>query len=75
MWFFVGIILAAAYVSYSSQPKVQVPKPAALEEFDFPQFEEGTAQVVTFGDCWTGDWMVLGVGNYRNSKIKTDSGK
>jgi hypothetical protein len=75
MWVLIGIMVVAAYVSYASQPKVSVPKPAAFEEFEFPQFDEGTAQAVTFGDCWSPDWMVLGVGNYRTSKIKTDSGK
>lgn len=50
--------------------KPQKTKPAALEDFDFPQAEEGTPQAVYFGDCWTDGWMVLWFGNMRTTKIK-----
>lgn len=71
------IVLLAAGVSYmamQTQPTTKQ-KPASLEEFEFPQADEGTPQAVTFGDCWTEDWMVLGVGNYRAEAIRTSSGK
>lgn len=54
--------------------KPQQTKPAALEDFDFPQADEGTPQAVFFGDCWTEGWMVLWYGNYRTTKI-TSKGK
>lgn len=64
------IYLIASYViSYALTPKQKPPKPAAFEDLDIPQIEEGTAQAVFFGDCWTGDWQVLGVGNYRTVPI------
>lgn len=72
-----GIILlvASVVISAALMPKVQPPKPAAFDEFDFPQADEGTPQAVTFGDCWSEDWMVLGIGNYRTTSIKGDDGK
>jgi hypothetical protein len=56
-------------------PKPPQPKPAAFEEFDFAQWEEGTEQAVFFGDCWTSDWFVLWYGNYRTTKVKSSGGK
>jgi hypothetical protein len=72
-----GIILlvASVVISAALMPKVQPPKPAAFDEFDFPQADEGTPQAVTFGDCWSEDWMVLGIGNYRTTSIEGDGGK
>lgn len=72
-----GIILlvASVVISATLTPKVQPPKPAAFDEFDFPQADEGTPQAVTFGDCWSEDWMVLGIGNYRTTSIEGGGGK
>ncbi len=50
--------------------KPQRQAPASLEDFDFPQVEEGTPQAVFFGDCWTQGWMILWYGNLRTTKIK-----
>jgi len=50
-------------------------KPAALTDFDFPQIEEGTPQMVVFGDCWVEDWMVLWYGNYSVEALRGKSGK
>lgn len=68
-------LVAAALISAALAPKVRPPKPAAFDEFDFPQAEEGTPVAVFFGDCWSEDWMVLGVGNYRNEAINVSGGK
>ena len=66
--------LAAAIISYiiatALQPKPAIPKPATLEDFDFPQVDEGTPQTVIFGDCWTSGWMVLSYGNLRTEEVK-----
>lgn len=64
--------------SYAMMPKVQAaetPKPASLEDFDFPQIEEGTPQGVAFGDVWVTSWIILWYGNMRTSKIKSKGGK
>lgn len=75
IWVQIAIIVVSAVVSYVNRPKpVRAPRPA-FDEFDFPQYEDGTPQAVVFGDVWTDSWMVLGVGNYRTSPIKTDGGK
>lgn len=74
-WVYLIVMIISMYLSYSNRPKPVKPKPAAFADFEFPQFEEGTPQCVFFGDCWTEDWMVLGIGNYRTQEIKTDSGK
>lgn len=67
------IMLVASYViSYALMPKVKPPDPTAFEDIDFPQAEEGTPQAVVFGDCWSADWTVLAVGNYRTSPIHAD---
>jgi hypothetical protein len=70
-----ALLIISIYLSLTMQPKTVKPKPAAFEDFEFPQVDEGTPQCVFFGDCWSGDWMVLGVGNYRTTKIVTKSGK
>jgi hypothetical protein len=69
------IIVASFILQYAMRPDTQKPKPTAFEDIDFPQSEEGTPIAVIFGDCWSSDWMVLGVGNYRTSAIVKDGGK
>lgn len=74
-WIQIALLVVSVGASYLARSKVIQPKPAAFEDIKFPQFEEGTPQCVVFGDCWTGDWMVLGVGNYRTEEIKAKGGK
>jgi len=70
MYIQIAILIISLIVTYAMTPKPATPKAAAIDDFDFPQFDEGTAQAVIFGDCWSTDWMVLGIGNYRTSEIK-----
>lgn len=64
-------LFAASYLlSALTAPKVQGPKAAAFEDFNFPQWEEGTPQPVLFGDCWTEDWTVCWYGNLKSQAIK-----
>lgn len=72
-WVFVGLV-AGYFIQGLLAPK-QTVKPAALSEFDFPQFEEGSPQGVLFGDGWTESWFVLWYGNYRTTKVKSKGGK
>lgn len=74
-WVYIIILIVSMFLQQANAPKPQKPKPAAFSDFEFPQFDEGTPQAVFFGDNWTEDWMVLGVGNYRTSPIRTKSGK
>ncbi len=74
IWEAIFLLVLSFALSSAFTPKVQGQKPNAFEEFDFPQADEGTPQCVFFGECWTGDWMVLDVGDYRTSAIKKPSG-
>lgn len=73
--FAIYALVASFVISAALMPKQQQPQPAAFGEFDFPQADEGTAQAVIFGDCWSSDWTVLAVGNYRSTAIKSSGGK
>lgn len=65
------ILIASLIISYALAPKPpDASKPTALADIDFPQADEGTPQMVIFGDVWVDDWMVLGVGNYRTTPIR-----
>lgn len=69
--FLVSFALFIAHYAISALlTPTQQTSPAALEEFDFPQVEEGTEQAVFFGDCWTAGWQVLWYGDMRTKKIK-----
>lgn len=71
----VYLLVASFVLSALFTPKTQPPPPAAYEDFDFPQEDEGTPQAVYFGECWSTSWMVLAVGDYRNTPIRKSGGK
>lgn len=73
-WWLAAVIFSAV-ISAATAPRPTDAKPAALADFDFPQFEEGTPQCVIFGDCWVSDFFILGLGNFGTEPIKSDSGK
>lgn len=70
LWAQIIILIVSSYYAYKNRPKTPPVNPVAFEDIDFPQFEEGTKQAVFFGDCWTSDWMILTVGNYRTYPIR-----
>jgi hypothetical protein len=72
---YIALLIASMVISAALAPTMKPPPPTAFDDFDFPLAEEGTPQCVVFGDCWSGDWMVLGVGNYQTRPVKTDGGK
>lgn len=72
-WALIAMVASTAIQALLVKP--QQVKPTALEDFDFPQVEEGTPQAVFFGDCWTDGWMVLWYGNFRTKKIKAKGKK
>lgn len=71
----IGMLIASYAIQVLLTPKPETPKPASLDDFDFPQVEEGTPQSVIFGDVWVSDWHVLWYGNLRTSAVKAESGK
>ena len=68
-------MLVVSYVITSLLVKTQKVKPAALEDWEFPQSDDGTPQTVFFGDCWASGPMVIWYGNYRTIKIKSKGKK
>lgn len=71
----IGLLIASYAIQVLITPKTDPVKPSSLEDFDFPQFEEGTPQSVIFGDCWTEDQFILWYGNMRTSAIKSSGNK
>jgi hypothetical protein len=71
------LLMASLFLSIIFTPKSQnyTKQPEALADLEFPQADEGTPQAVFFGECWTSDWAVLGVGNYRTTPIISGGGK
>lgn len=63
------LFMVASSVLKAVFVKPQKLDPASLEDFDFPQIDEGTPQAVFFGDCWTDGWFILWFGNLRTTKI------
>lgn len=73
--YYLASMLASYLLSSLLRKPPPVPEAATLNDFKFPQATEGTPQCVFFGDCWTGDWMVLGIGNFRTEEIRSEGGK
>lgn len=70
------VMMAVSYAITASMARRQpARKPESLEDFDFPQADEGTAQAVIFGDVWEPDWMVLWYGDYQITPIRKKGGK
>jgi len=69
------VLLVVSFVITALLVKIPKVKPAALEEFEFSQVEEGTPQMVQFGDGWTEGGQVVWYGNFRTIKIKSKGGK
>jgi hypothetical protein len=69
------VLLVVSFILQSFLVKRPKNKPAALEDWDFPQWEEGTPEPVFFGDCWTDGPTVVWWGNYRTKKIKSGGKK
>lgn len=68
-------LLIASYVItavFTPSQKSTGPTATAFADIDFPQPDEGTPQAVIFGDCWSGDWTPLAIGNYRTSPVKSE---
>lgn len=69
------VLMVASYAIQSLTMKRQNPKPAAIEEIDFPQSDEGTPQAVFFGDNWTQGYQTMWHGRMRTIKIKSGGKK
>ncbi len=70
-----GMLVASYAIQLLITPKQDAPKKATLEDFEYPQFEEGTPQTVYFGDNWSPDFFVGWYGNLRTSAVKSSGEK
>jgi hypothetical protein len=70
--FAIALLIASYAITAltSKNTKAKDAVPASLADFQFPQHDEGTAQPVIFGECWTSDWMVLYYGNLSTEAIR-----
>lgn len=71
----IAILILSIIAQVALAPHPAAPKPAAFSDIEVPQIDEGTPEAVVFGDVWSGDWMVLAMGNFRTTAIKQSSGK
>lgn len=67
---YLAVSIAVSLLTVAMMPKPQINAPDPARSLELPQADEGTPQCVIFGDCWSGDWMVLGHGNYRTEEIR-----
>lgn len=74
-WEYLIVLAISTLISIALAPKPVSPSAAVLEDFSFPQVDEGTPQIVVFGDAWIDGWMVLSYGNLRTEDVKADGAK
>lgn len=75
MWEYLAVLAISIIVGIVLAPKPSIPKPATLEDFEFPVPDEGTPQAVVFGEVWVTGWMVLTYGNLRTKAVESEGGK
>lgn len=73
--YYIVVIIVSVLVQMALAPKPTLPEPATFNDFEFPQYEEGTPQAVVFGDVRIKGWMVLTYGNFRAEEIRKSGGK
>lgn len=69
----IALVVSTLLMALLMKPNRQ--KPAALQDWTFPLWEDGTPEVVLFGDAWIKGPMVTWYGNYRTIKIKASGAK
>lgn len=73
---FFWYLIATIVISIVFAPATPAgPPPATMDDFEFPQADEGTPQIVVFGDVWLSGWTVLSYGNLRTEAITKSGGK
>lgn len=65
----VAVILQVAMAPKSAEGR----KAPTIDDVDLPQCDEGTPQIVVFGDVWIEGWTVLSFGDFSTDPIKGKS--
>mgnify|MGYP000405575782 CR=1 FL=1 len=69
-WDYIVVLVVSIILQIALAPKAAVPQAATLDDFDFPQADEGTPICVVFGDVWIEGWTVLSYGDLRTTEIE-----
>lgn len=75
MWIQIAILVVSLIVTAMAMPKVPIPKPPALEDFDVPVAEEGREIPWIFGEGEVPGYNVVWYGDLSSSPIKVKGGK
>jgi len=67
------IISTIISLAFAKTPNTPDATPSTIQDFQFPQISEGTAQTVVFGDVWLKGWQVLWYGNLTVENIHASS--
>lgn len=71
----ISVISSAILALTAKRPSAPPPpSPASLSDFQIPQINEGTPQVVIFGTVWIPDWLVLWYGDLETVPITQTAG-
>ena len=68
-WIQFALFVLSVAISLANQKKTPAPPKAIIDDFDFPQMDEGTPKAVFFGECWSTGWCVIGLGNFGQTTI------
>lgn len=74
-WDQIIMIAVSLLISHATRVKPPTPRPAALEEFNVPEAEDGRECAMIFGTVWIDDPNILYYGDLRNTPIKVKGGK
>jgi hypothetical protein len=70
----VSFIITALITPRAKTPANQDALASMFKDINIPIPDEGAAQAVVFGDCWTPDWQVIWYGNMSTTPITVTSG-
>ncbi len=68
--FAIVLLIAAYLITALTAKKPENAKPLSLTDLKVPQVDEGVAQSVIFGDCWSPDYQVLWYGDFYTEEIR-----
>ena len=74
-WPQIIIMILSIIIQIAMAPRPQQAKVPTIDDVELPQAEEGTPQIVVFGDVWIKGWTVLMYGNFSTDPIRSSGGK
>jgi hypothetical protein len=73
----IALLIVSYIITAVITPRPKPPADAIASMFkdvNFPIAEEGSAQAVLFGDCWTPDFQCIWYGNMKTEAITSSGG-